>query len=97
MIFRKKTDPVALADTPLQRIHNRIASEPALRLSILDVSIDKSALIVLCSDSRMNTIVKMALEKHWLGVVEVFCATDLIMGGGEEQYGCESSPSRYLN
>jgi len=78
MIFRKPK--YSLPDTPVDRIQNLVAGIPAFKMSILDVTADGKTLVVLCTDTRMNSIVKVVLEKHWLGDVEVFNAAELMTG-----------------
>ncbi len=103
MIFRKtKLLPLEI-DTPLQRINSLVASMPALKICVLDTSVDGGTLVILCTDTRMSTFAKLTLEKHWLGVVEVFNTAELITGGAQPATGSSmsaqqsgSSP-RYLN
>ncbi len=81
MIFRKTNPLPQKKDTPLQRINNLVASIPALKICILDTSVDSGTLVILCTDTRMNTFAKLTLENHWFGVVEVFNTAELVIGG----------------
>lgn len=102
MIYRKNQKSDASKDTPLQRLRNRIEGEPAMNLSILDLSQDDDTLIVLCSENHMITLIRMALEKHWPGNMEVYCVLDMITGStpspNNEAIDWEYAKSaRYLN
>jgi hypothetical protein len=100
MIYRTTQNPADKKNNPLQRLRNRVAEEPAMNLSILDMSQDGDTLVVLCSDNCMITLIKMALEKHWPGEMEVYCVLDVATGGSPLHQDIEYQDTRstkYLN
>lgn len=80
MIFRGNNAGFAANPDPLQRIHQRIGDDAALRLSILDAVADDDVLVIFCTEITMIKMVKIALQDHWPGEIEVFCPAALMTG-----------------
>ncbi len=80
MIFRKRNSHSAKNPDPIQRIHQRIENDSALRFSILDVSLDNDVLVLFCTEIKMIKMVKLALQSHWPGEIEVYCPASLMTG-----------------
>ena len=103
MIFRK-VNPATKGDiNPLHRICARIKHDNALQTSILDASEDDGALVVFCAAESMTKIVKLALQNHWPGNIEVFCLSSLVTGANKakdsasQHYRNMDKSLRYLN
>ncbi len=94
MIYRKTNSTTTGDINPLQRIHARIKYDNALRISIIDASEDDGALVVFCTEESMTKIIKLTLQNHWLGDVEVFCPSSLVTGANE---AIDSADQHYLN
>ncbi len=85
MIFQNKNSDIPGNPDPLQRIHARIADDPALRLSILDAGADDDVLVVLCTEIPMIKMVKLTLQPHWPGSIEVYCPASMMTGSGPDE------------
>ncbi len=103
MIFRK-TNPAPNGDfNPLDRILTRIEHDNALRLSILDASEDEGVLVVFCAEDSMVKIIKLTLQNHWPGEIEVFCPSSMVTGTNKakepagQHYQTLDKSLRYLN
>lgn len=94
MIYRKTNSTTTGDINPLQRIHARIKYDNALRISIIDASEDDGVLVVFCTEESMTKIIKLTLQNHWLGDVEVFCPSSLVTGANE---AIDSADQHYLN
>lgn len=103
MIFRKPSQISHRNATPLERIQARINQHSVLRLCIMDASEDEGALVIFCAEVEMINIVKLSLQNHWPGEVEVFCPSSLMTGAneakdsGEQHYQSMEKSLRYLN
>jgi len=103
MIFRRTNSATNDDFTPLHRIHARIKYDNALRLSILDASDDNGVLVVFCAAESMVKIIKLTLQNHWPGEIEVFCPSSMVTGANEagdsasQDYRNADKSLRYLN
>ena len=103
MIFRKINSATNGNIDPLHRVHARIQHDNALQISILDASEDDGVLVVFCAAESMTKIIKLALQKHWPGDIEVFCPSSLVTGANEaknsngQHYRNMGKSLRYLN
>ena len=103
MIFRRTNSATNGDINPLHRIHARIKHDTALRLSILDASEDEGVLVVFCAEDAMVKIIKLTLQNHWPGEIEVFCPSSMVTGAneakesGEQHYRNMDKSLRYLN
>jgi len=103
MIFRKATPSNCGNPSSLERILSRIECHSALRLNVLDACDDDGVLVVLCAENSMVKMVKISLQNHWPGEIEVFCPANLMTGANtshetvEMPYQNYEKSLRYLN
>lgn len=103
MIFRKKELATNGNINSLQRIRARIEYDNALRISIVDASEDDGVLVVFCVEEPMAKIVKLTLQNHWPGEIEVFCPSSMVTGANKtksssgQHYRNMDKSLRYLN
>ena len=103
MIFRKATSSNCGTPSPLERILSRIECHSALRLNVLDACDDDGVLVVLCTENSMVKMIKISLQNHWPGEIEVFCPTSLMTGANTTHEPVEipdqstEKSLRYLN
>jgi hypothetical protein len=100
MIFRDNNSSVQSEPSPLQRIQAHIENDSALRLCIFDAIEDDGALIVFCTEQPMAKIIKLTLQNHWPGKIEVYCPSSMLTGAkiSSDQYCQEMDKSvQYIN
>ncbi len=64
----------------LRRFQSWIDNDPALRSCVLDSKYYDGVLVVLCGGDRDLSSVKLTLSTHWIGNIEVFRLSDLVVG-----------------
>ena len=103
MIFRNNNLSAQSEPSPLQRIQAYIKNDGALRICILDASEDDGVLVVFCTEEPMVNIVKLTLQNHWPGEIEVFYPSGLMTGSKEpaissgQHYQNMGTQLRYVN
>lgn len=103
MIFRRTNPSTDGNYSPLHRIHARIKHDSALRLSIIDATEDDGVLVVFCAETSMVKIIKLNLQNHWPGEIEVFCPASMVTGTNiakdseGQHYQNMNKSLRYLN
>ena len=80
---QKTADERVAAEQPaVPDLLGRVAQDDFLKSAVLDIQIDDGVLVALVDQSVPVSFVEGLLARLWSGPIEVFCATDLMVGGG---------------
>ena len=77
-------EPVSLMSPPIanpfQAIQTLVAGDEFLCPVVMDMQIDDDTLVVMITPEVPATFVEAIIQPNWPGDLEVFCATDLMVG-----------------
>jgi len=65
---------------PLAKVQSLVADDDFLRSSIMELQLYDNALVVFITRELPASFVDAIISPHWDGPVEVYCASDIMIG-----------------